>query len=123
MLGKLFDGWRKVAPKPDYSFLHAQIIATIEMLIRVRGRDWLLQPETAIVARNDYDVFLTQSTDEIYDRQESALAFVYLKDMAFYEEFTTIQADRSLQNSAPGHMAVNYRADQLAKQLLEPTGR
>lgn len=118
MLSKLFNGWRQEALKPDYSFLHAQIIATIEMLLRVRGHDWLLQPETAIVMRNNYDVFLTQNINGM-DNRQSVLAFVYLKDMEFHEEFKTIQADHSLQISALGQMAVNYLADQLAKHLLK----
>jgi hypothetical protein len=103
---------------PGVSSLGEQVASNIEMFISVRGRHSLLNTQTAIVMRNNFETFVTADVLKTENR-ESVAAVVYLKDMECYEQVKTIQADELLRGSTLGPMVLNHLAVQAARDLLK----
>ena len=88
------------------------------MFIAIRGRHSLLNTETAIVMRKNFETFLTDDVLKIENR-ESVAAIVYLKDMDGYGQVQRTQTDALLRGSILAPMALNYLAAQVASELLK----
>ena len=112
--------WRQSAERglpPDASILQDRIASMMDLMKNIRGHDFLLNPEMAIVLSGNYEVTITQETSGIDDR-EDVIGFVYLSELECYEEFKTMQNDETLRKGPLGPMTLNYLADQAARQLL-----
>ncbi len=102
---------------PDASVLRERIAWMMNLMISVRGYDYPLDPDTAIVLEPNYEVSLTHVAGRI-DAAANVLGLVYLKELAFYEDFKTMQLDQTARRGALGLMSINYLADQAARRLL-----
>lgn len=102
---------------PELSVLRERIAWMMNLMISVRGYDYPLNPDTAVVLEPNYEVSLTHKAGRI-DAAANVLGLVYLKELAFYEDFKTTQLDQTARRGALGLMSVNYLADQAARRLL-----
>src|SRR5919109_2652381 len=118
ILGRFFRRRGKHGLGPDLSSLREQIASNIKMFISIRGRHSLLNTETAIVMRKNFETFVTDDVLKIENR-ESVAAIMYLKDMDCYEQVKTTQADGLLRGSILAPLALNYLAAQVASELLK----
>jgi hypothetical protein len=118
ILGRFFRRREKHGPRLDVSSLREQIASNIKMFISIRGRHSLLNPETAIVMRKNFETFVTDDVLKTENR-ESVAAIIYLKDMDCYEQVKTTQADGLLRGSILAPLALNYLAAQMASELLK----
>lgn len=101
----------------DASALRERIAWMMDLMTGVRGYQFLLKPDIAIVLHKDYDVDITNDAFALKDRQ-NVIGLVYLKDIGCYQEFVTMQNDETLRKGPLGPMTSNYLADQAARQLL-----
>jgi hypothetical protein len=103
---------------PGADALGSQIATAISQFVRIRGLDLLFKQETAIVMHKDYEIILTQAVEGMENRA-SVVAVVHLKDVESYDDFKTIQTDDLSRNTALGHMATDYLANQAARRLIQ----
>jgi hypothetical protein len=112
----------KAKSKPSRPLLRAQVAHVVKTFLSASGLDRFQRPETVIAMRSDYQTFVTQDLDRIAT-QEDILAVVYLKDIECYPQFKTVQNDPSLCAGELGQIAIDYLADQVAKELLDEAAK
>jgi hypothetical protein len=116
ILGRFFRPRERLGVRSDVHTLKEQVASNIKMFISIRGRHSLLNTETAIVMRKNFETFVTDDVPKIENR-ETVAAIIYLKDMDCYEQVKTTQADGLLRGSILAPLALNYLAAQVASEL------
>jgi hypothetical protein len=116
ILSRFFRRRERPGVRSDIHSLKEQVASNIKMFISIRGRDSLLNTETAIVMRKNFETFVTDDVLKI-ENSESVAAIIYLKDMGCYEQVKTTQADGLLRGSILAPLALNYLAAQVASEL------
>ena len=110
--------FRKRDTHPDQSVLRNQITVAIRTYLRVCGLQTLLQRETVLVVRKNFDIFLMHGTDGLED-PTNVIGLFALRDAECFQEFNKVHTDPLLRSGALGKMTLGHLAAQLAERIIQ----
>jgi hypothetical protein len=120
LLSKIFGSRSKTPERPSDYYLASKIATIIEANLMMEGLQHLLNPETAIILVDNYDIALTQTVNIVKEFQ-NVRAAVYLKDLESIENFKKVYSNSLLANTV-GHMATDTLAIDVLQKLKEQIG-
>lgn len=109
---------RKKVRIPKHSNLRDRVAFAIWFYLRVRGVNKLLHPETVLVVRKNFDIFLMEHRDRL-DNPEDVIGVFRLQDADCYAEFEDVFSDAAHHSAALAKMTLGHIASQLADRVIQ----
>jgi hypothetical protein len=116
--GRFFRKRNDQVTVPDQSVLRNQITFAVRTYLRVCGLQTLLQRETVLVVRKNFDIFLMHGSDGL-ENPTNVIGLFSLQDAECFEEFKKVHTDPLLRSGALGKMTLGHLATQLAERIIQ----
>jgi hypothetical protein len=117
-VGSFFRKRKHQGTLPAQSVLRNQVTFAIRTYLGVCGLQALLQRETLLVVRENFDIFLMHGPDGL-ENPTNVIGLFPIKDADCFEEFKKVHSDPLLRSGALGKMTLGHLATQLAERITQ----